>query len=71
MSEDNGGQRGLMTDIMIFLFLVCLALGAIYLTGNWDAFMKIMINLDKEIRAFAVTFGANIDTLMETVGSFK
>lgn len=75
MSEENekneksekSGERGLLTDIFIFLVLAGLALAAIYLTGNWPWFMKMVTNLDMEVRDFIKMFKENIGTVVDTV----
>ena len=75
MSEENeksgekSGERGLLTDIGIFLLLAGLALAAIYLTGNWPWFMKMVANLDVEVRSFIKMFQENIGTVVNTVQS--
>ena len=75
MSEENeksgekSGERGLLTDIFIFLVLVGLSLAAIYLTGNWPWFMKMIANLDVEVRNFIKMFQENIGTVVNTVQS--
>lgn len=40
--HQSSGERGLLTDMFIFLAIVALALGAIYLSGNWEPFMKFI-----------------------------
>ena len=70
--EKNGeksSERGLLTDIFIFLVLVGLGLAAIYLTGNWPWFMKTVANLDVEVRNFIKMFQENIGTVVNTVQS--
>lgn len=69
MSEESekSGERGLLTDIFIFLLLVGLALAAVYFTGNWPWFMKMVANLDVELRNFTKMFQENVGTVVNTV----
>jgi len=69
MSEESAKkeERGPLTDIFIFLVLAGLALAAIYLTGNWPWFMKMVTNLDVEVRDFIKMFRENIGIVVDTV----
>lgn len=69
MSEEGAKkeERGLLTDIFMFLVLAGLALAAIYLTGNWPWFMKMVANLDVEVRNFVKMFQENVGTVANTV----
>jgi hypothetical protein len=75
MSEENeksgekSSERGLLTDIFMFLVLGGLALAAIYFTGNWPWFMKMVANLDVEIRDFIKMFKDNLGMVADTVQS--
>ena len=62
-------ERGLLTDIAIFVVIVALALLAIYMTGNWPWFLKMVANLEAEARNFANMFVSNIQILTDTVKS--
>ncbi len=69
--KEGSGERGLLTDIFIFLVLGGLALAAIYLTGNWPWFMKMVANLDVEVRNFIKMFQENVGTVADTVQSVQ
>ncbi len=63
MSE-NTNERGLMTDILILLCVVGLALAVIYFTGNWDKFMTFVYNVDLEVRATLKELKENLNTVL-------
>lgn len=68
MSEESKSkERGLLTDIGIFIVIVGLALAAIYASGNWPWFLKTVANLEVEVRGFINTFTTNIQTVVDTV----
>ncbi len=69
MSEGSGGERGLLTDIFIFVLIIGLGLAAIYFTGNWPWFLKIMGNLQEGIMDFLATFTENIKSVQGDVGT--
>ena len=66
---DEKKERGLLTDIAIFIVIVGLGLAAIYATGNWPWFLKMIANLEVEVRDFAEMFVNNIQSLTEVVKS--
>lgn len=69
MSEESGGERGLLTDIFIFVVIVGLGLTAIYLTGHWPWFLKILNNLLDGIMDFSATFTENIKSVSDVSGT--
>jgi len=69
MSEESGGERGLLTDISIFVLIIGLGLAAIYFTGNWPWFLEIMANLQEGIMDFLATFTENISSVQESSGA--
>lgn len=64
MSEETK-KRGLLGDIAMFLFIVGLALAAIYFSGNWSWFLRLMANLEVEIRDFVDLFMSNIKSVVD------
>lgn len=69
--SDNKSERGLLTDLIIFVVIVGLGLAAVYLTGNWDKMIKLLVNLDKELRSFFSMFVENIGSVIGVFGSLK
>lgn len=68
MSEETK-ERGLLTDIAIFIAIVGLGLAAIYATGNWPWFLKMIANLEVEVRNFAEMFVNNVRSVTGVVKS--
>ena len=68
MSEETK-ERGLLTDIAIFVVVIGLGLGAIYTTGNWPWFLKMLANLEAEVRSFISTLTTNIQSVTDVVKS--
>ena len=66
---DERTERGLLTDIAIFVVIVVLALSAIYMTGNWPWFLKLLANLEAEVRSFVDMFVNNIQSVTDVVKS--
>ena len=69
--SDEEEKRGLLVDIAIFALVVGLGLGAVYLTGNWDRMMKILMSLDKEATALWHTLCQNIDDVANALNSVR
>ncbi len=65
MSEESGGERGLLTDIFIFILIVGLGLAAIYFTGNWPWFLKIVASLQESVMDFVATFTENVKSVQD------
>lgn len=66
---DEKKERGLLTDIAIFVVVIGLGLGAIYTTGNWPWFVKTVAGLESEVRSFISTFTTNIQSVTDIVKS--
>lgn len=64
MSEEKR-ERGLLGDIAIFVFIIGLGLAAIYMTGNWPWFLKMVANLEAEIQDFISMFTSNIKSVSD------
>ena len=69
MGEESGGERGLLTDIFIFVLVIGLGLAAIYLTGRWPWFLKILNNLLDGIMDFSATFTENVKSVSDVSGT--
>ena len=69
MSEESGGERGLLTDIFIFLLIIGLGLAAIYFTGNWPWFMNLVNRLMEGVFEFAAMFTENVKSVADVVPS--
>ncbi len=69
MSEESGGERGLLTDIFIFVLIIGLGLAAIYFSGNWPWFMKLFDNFMDGLMEFMAMFTENIKSVAEVVPS--
>ncbi len=63
MSEEKSTERGLLTDLFIFILIIGLALVAIYFSGYWDVFMKYLLNIDQEIRNIMFQAKEGIDAV--------
>ncbi len=66
MSEGTK-ERGLLGDIMVFAIIIGLALAAIYATGNWPWFLKMVANLEAEVRDFIGVFTTNVKSVTDVV----
>lgn len=64
MSEGTK-ERGLLGDIAMFALIVGLILVAIYFTGNWPWFLKLVANLEVEIQDFIKMFTNNIKSVLD------
>ena len=65
MSEESGGERGLLTDIFVFVLIIGLGLAAIYLTGNCPWFLKIVASLQEGVMDLLATFTENIKSVQD------
>ncbi len=65
MSEESGGERGLLTDILIFVLIIGLGLAAIYFSGNWPWFLNIVANLQESVMDFVATFTENVKSVQD------
>ncbi len=67
MEEENRTEerRGLLTDLGIFALIVGLGLAAIYFSGNWPWFLKMVANLEAEAKDFANIFISNIQSVTD------
>ena len=63
MSEETK-ERGLLGDIAVFAFVIGLALAAVYFTGNWPWFLKVVANLQAEVLDFVNVFTTNIKSVI-------
>lgn len=64
MSEEKK-ERGLLGDIIMFAFLIGLALAAIYFSGNWPWLMKVVAMLDAEFCKFVDMFKTNVGSVID------
>ncbi len=69
MSEESGGERGLLTDIFIFVLIIGLGLAAIYLTGRWPWFLGILNNLLEGIMGSVAEFTENVKSVSDVSGT--
>lgn len=67
--SDEEEKRGLLLDLGIFALVVGLGLAAVYLTGNWDRMMKILMSLDREFIKLWQTLCQNIEDVANIVDS--
>ena len=66
---DEKKERGLLTDIAVFLVIVGLALCAIYFSGNWPWFLEMVADLEAELRSFINTFTSNVQSVTDVVSN--
>ena len=59
MSEEKQ-ERGLLGDIAIFVVVIGLGLAAIYMSGNWPWFLKMVANFETDVKDFVNMFTTNV-----------
>ncbi len=63
MSKEKGKERGILTDLFIFILIISLALAAIYFAGYWNVFIKYLLNIDQEIKNIIFQAKEGIDAV--------